>query len=123
MHSYKSLIAWQRASALCVATLETIDTAWQARAAALFEQLRRAVISVDVNIVEGYALNTVPLFRQHLRIAIGSAAEAERLLEIAANPGYLQPSAVEPLKPMVDGVLRALFGLLRSPRLHPARHR
>jgi len=62
-------------------------------------------------------------FRQHLRIAIGSAAEAERLLEIAANPGYLQPSAVEPLKPMVDGVLRALFGLLRSPRLHPARHR
>src|SRR2546426_524614 len=117
MNSYKSLIAWQKASELCLATLETVDEAWQPRAAKLFEQLRGAVISADVNIVEGYALNTVPLFRRHLRIAIGSAAEAERLLEIAAKRGYLAPAKVEPLRQMTDGTSRALFGLVRSPRL------
>ena len=117
MNSYKSLIAWQKASELCLATLETVDEAWQPRAAKLFEQLRGAVISADVNIVEGYALNTVPLFRRHLRIAIGSAAEAERLLEIAAKRGYLAPAKVEPLRQMADGTIRALFGLVRSPRL------
>lgn len=75
MKSYKSLVAWQYASKLCEATLETVDDHWHARAAALFEQLRRAVISADVNIVEGYALNTIPLFRHHLRISIGSTAD------------------------------------------------
>jgi len=117
MHSYKSLVAWQRASNLCLATLEAVDQSWRANAAAVFDQLRRAAVSVDVNIVEGYALNTVPLFRHHLRIALASAAEAERLLEICAARGYLDSAATQRLKPLADATLSALFGLLRSPRL------
>jgi four helix bundle protein len=35
-------------------------------------------VSVEANIVEGYALDTEALFRKHLRIAFGSAAEAGR---------------------------------------------
>lgn len=117
MDSYKSLVAWKRASELCVATLEAVDESWHPRGAAVFEQPRRAVISADINIVEGYALNTAPLFRRHLRIAIGSAAEAERLLQIAAQRGYMSADAIEPLNRMVDATIRALFGLLRSPKL------
>lgn len=117
MEGYKSLIAWQRASALCLATLELVDAAWKAQAAGLFEQLRRAAVSADVNLVEGYALNTVPLFRKHARIALGSAAEVERLLEIGAIRGYLAREEVEKLRPLVDGTIAALVGLVRSPRL------
>jgi four helix bundle protein len=117
MNSYKSLIAWQRASEFSLATLEAVDDAWKPRSAALFEQLRRAAISVDVNIVEGYALNTVPLFRRHLRIAIGSAAEAERLLTIASRRAYLSDDILKRLTPLIEEVLRTLIGLLRSPHL------
>jgi four helix bundle protein len=116
--SYRSLIAWQRASGLCEAILEAVDDAWGPRAAGIFERLRRAAVSVDVNIVEGYALQTAPLFRHHLRIAIGSAAETERLLQIAAKRGYLSPQAVERLMVQVGGTFQALVGLVRSPRLH-----
>ena len=121
MKGYKSLVAWQRASEFSDATLEVVDNAWTPKAGAVFDQLRRAAISADANIVEGYALNTVPLFRRHLRIAIGSAAEAERLLGMAAKRGYLETEAVGPLLKMVDNVLGALIGLIRSRKLKQRR--
>ena len=114
-------MAWQRACARCEATLEAVDDAWHARAASLFEQLRRAAVSVDVNIVEGYALNTPLSFRRHLRIAVGSAAETERLLQIAHKRGYLKEEVVEHLSTLLAGTFRALVGLMRSPRLRGRR--
>jgi four helix bundle protein len=117
MESYKRLIAWQRASGLSLAALEAVDEAWTPRAGAVLEQLRRAALSPDLNIVEGFALNTVPLFRRHLRIAIGSAAETERLISIAAKRQYLPADVVHRLEPMVDQVLGTLIGLIRSPNL------
>jgi four helix bundle protein len=123
MYSYKSLVAWQRASEFSEAVLEAVDDAWHARAGSVFEQLRRAAVSPDVNIIEGYALNTPALFRRHLRIAIGSAAEAERLLAIASKRGYLPAEVVRNLSLKIDAVLRALFGLIRSQKLFPKARR
>ena len=120
MHGYKRLVAWQYASDLCLTTLEVVDGAWHARARPVFDQLRRAVISVDVNIVEGYALNTAPQLRRHLRIALGSAVEAERLLEIAEARGYLRPESVECLKTRADATIRTPYGLVRSRNLRTA---
>src|ERR1041384_1530162 len=111
MDSYKRLVAWQRASEFSLAVLEAVDSAWSPRAAVLFDQLRRAALSVDVNIVEGYALNTRPLIRRHRRIAIGSAAEAERLLVIATTRGYLPEPVAHSLEAMIQTVFPALVGL------------
>ena|ERR1041384_1024432 len=119
MHSYKSLFAWRQASEFCLATLEAVDDAWKPNAGAVFEQLRKAAVSVDVNIVEGYALQTPALFRRHVRIALGSAAEAERLVEISEKRGYLPQETAASLRAKADLTLSALFGLLRSPRLKP----
>ena len=121
MESYKSLIVWQRASQVCLSVLQQTDESWKPRSAVVFEQLRRAALSVDLNIVEGYALNTVPLFRKHLRIAIGSAAETERLIEIAVLRKYLDSSYQDQIQPQIDGTFRALLGLLRSPKLRTER--
>ncbi len=117
MDGYRTLAAWQYASKLCLQTLEVTDETSQRRTWAALDQLRRAVISIDVNIVEGYALGTAPLFRRHLRIALGSAAEAQRLLEIAERRQYLTADELRPLKELADRAIRALYGLLRSRRL------
>ena len=117
MDGYRSLVAWQSARDLCVRTLEVTDRRSHPKTWAVVDQLRRAVISVDVNIVEGYALGTAPLFRRHLRIALGSAAESERLLEIAARLGYLAPDSTESLRKLADLTIRRLYGLLKAPRL------
>src|SRR2546428_4967374 len=93
MRKYRSLAAWQRARALTIAALKGTDAAYHPSARALVDHIRRAVISVEANIVEGYALGTPNQFRRHLRIALGSAAEAESLIEVAEELGYL-PSDV-----------------------------
>lgn len=117
MDSYRSLGAWKCASRLCEETLAATDSRSHPRTWAVIDQLRRAAISADVNIVEGYALNTPALFRRHLRIALGSAVEAERLLAIAGERQYLDPETVRRLTRHADATIAALFGLLRSRRL------
>jgi four helix bundle protein len=88
MYSYRRLDAWKRAHQGMMLTLKATDQAYHPRSRALFDQLKRAAISVEANIVEGYALRTAALFRRDIRIAIGSAAEAECLTRAAGEAGH-----------------------------------
>lgn len=93
------------------------DAEYHPRSRALFDQLRRAVIPVEANIVEGYALGTPTLFRRHLRIAMGSAAEAECLTRAAGELRYLPDDVVRELERLLGRTMAALHGLLhRSAR-------
>src|SRR5947207_14737697 len=83
MYGYQSLDAWKRAHQAAMLILRETSRANHPRTFALYDQLRRAALSVPANIVEGYALGTPALYRKHLRIALGSAAEAEYFLRVA----------------------------------------
>jgi four helix bundle protein len=115
MHSYQTLDAWKRAHAAVVLVFRATDDARHPRSFALFDQLKRATLSVEANIVEGYALGTVPLCRRHLRIAFGSAAEAECQARIARELDYLPQSVVNRIEEALGGAMRAIHGLMRSP--------
>jgi four helix bundle protein len=115
MRSYRTLVAWKRAHEALLLALRATDAAYHPRAKTLFDQFRRATISIEANIVEGYALNTPGLCRRHLRIAIGSAAEAECLARAAAELGYLDRETTRTLLHAFDSTLGSLHGLLRSP--------
>ncbi len=115
MNSYRSLSAWKQAHQALILTLQETDRVYHPRARTLFDQIRRAVISIEANIVEGYALNTAPLCRRHLRIALGSAAEAECLTRSASELGYLTKESGAAILQAVGGAIGALRGLLRSP--------
>ena len=114
MDRYRSLVAWQRAHALAIFTHRTLDRSYRPQARALFDQLRRAVISVEANIVEGYALATPGQFSRHLKIAMGSAAEAECLVRLAAELEYLPKSATEILARELEREMATLTGLRRA---------
>ena len=115
VYSYRRLDAWKQAHAALRLTLRATDDAYHGRSRALFDQLRRASISVEANIVEGYALGTPALCRRHLRIAFGSAAEAECLALAAAEANYLNRSVVQQLETMWGITMRELRLLLRKP--------
>ena len=66
-----------------------VRTNWKPYAAALFSQLQRASLSVQLNIAEGYAYADSPCFTRHLSIAYGSAVETGDLLEIALEAKVL----------------------------------
>src|SRR5437667_7881798 len=113
MHKYRSLFACQQADQTAVLTRNQCDASYHPRSRALFDQLRRATISVEANIVEGYALSTPLQFRRHLRIAMGSAAEAECLTRLAAEVEYLPKQATDDLERLLERTIAGLYGLIR----------
>jgi four helix bundle protein len=80
MADHRSLPAWKSARAATGIALRIFRQLNSRAPAAFFEQLCSATLSVQLTIVEGYALGTRPQFRRHLAIAFGSAVEVEDLL-------------------------------------------
>lgn len=115
MHKYRSLAAWQSAHDLALAVLRATDEAYHPRALAVFDQMRRAAVSVEANLVEGYALGTPAQFRRHLRIALGSAAEVEAMAELAAAREYLDRPTSARIAAVADRTIGLLIGLWRTP--------
>ena len=116
MDSYRSLGAWKLANEGSFRTARACDAAWRPYSSDLLNQLKRAAISVEANIVEGYALGTPGLVVRHLRIAFGSAAEAECHARLAGRLGYLERNVVSELERVYGDTMKALRGLLRSPK-------
>lgn len=77
----------------------------------LSAQLRRAVISVGANVVEGSKRRTGRDFAHFLNIAEGSAAEAGYLLGVAADLGYAGSAEASALAAECGHIQRMLCGL------------
>lgn len=114
MDSYRSLEVWKRAHAAAILTLRACDSAYHPRSRSLFDQLKRAAVSVEANIVEGYALASPGHVGRHVRIAFGSAAEAECHARLAGEAGYLPSQKVDELTEAYGITMRLLRGLLRN---------
>jgi four helix bundle protein len=115
MFSYQSLDAWKHAHATVLLVMRATDQEVRSESRDLFLQIRRAVVSVEANIVEGYALSTVGLFVKHLRIAFGSAAESECLLRSAKELEYLSKDVADEAVKELGTSMRLIYGLKRHP--------
>ena len=87
MQSHKQLRAWQLAKATTLAVFRHFDSHWSPGRASAIEQLRRAALSVQLNIAEGYASGSTNRYASHLGIAYASAVEATEVLEVLNELG------------------------------------
>jgi len=55
----------------------------------LTSQIRRALLSVPANIVEGYARNRTKVFLNHLETSYGSLSEVKYFMNFACKRGYI----------------------------------
>ena len=110
--------AWQEARAVVLGTIELARDSWKPYAAALFSQLQRASLSVQLNIAEGYAFGESPTYTRHLRIAYGSAVETGELLEIALKADVVAPEIGTCLLTRNRRSQRLLLGMLRRNGAH-----
>jgi four helix bundle protein len=113
MRDHRSLHAWQEARAVVLGALELTRSSWKPYAAAIFSQLQRASLSVQLNIAEGYAYTDSPSFTRHLEIAYSSAVETGELLEIVLDAGIVSSDTGRPLLTRNQRSQRLLLGLLR----------
>ncbi len=78
----------------------------------LTQQIRRAVVSIGSNIVEGADNGSDAIFSRHLGVAIGSTAEVVFQMRLATDLGYVDPIEATEL---IDRLVR-LQRMLRSLR-------
>ena len=112
INTFRDLIAWRKAKELAVNVYRITSGFPTDELYGLTSQIRRASVSVAANIAEGYARGTTSEFLRFLRIARGSIAEVDTLVEIATELRLIAPD---------DGVIdqiaeadRVLQGLIAS---------
>lgn len=101
---------------MVLGTIELARHSWRPYAAALFSQLQKASLSVQLNIAEGYAFGESPTYTRHLRIAYGSAVEAGELLEIALKAHVVDVDIGTGVLTRNRRSQRLLLGMLRRGR-------
>lgn len=112
MDSHKTLVAWQMAHLVASVVLDLIERYWTYRHRSILDQLSRAALSIETNIVEGYALGTDAYMHKHYRIAFGSAAETEVLLTHIREKRILPAAPIEDVMPSLLRAQRSLRGLI-----------
>ena len=80
----------------------------------LQSQLRRAALSVPLNIVEGSARRTLKEYLNFLNVATASTAEVLYLLTVVRRLGLLQGEAGEKLENEYRELLKSLRAMLRG---------
>jgi four helix bundle protein len=100
--------------------IDLARTAWKPYAAALFSQLQRSSLSVQLNIAEGYAYGASRTFNRHLNIAYGSAVETGELLEIALDAKIIARETACHLLQRNRRSQRLLLGMMRRLGVAPA---
>ena len=77
----------------------------------LSSQLRRAAISIPLNIAEGSARRTKKDFASFIRIAIGSLLEVYTCIEIANDEKYINISDYNKIKSQIQEIYFKLISL------------
>jgi len=115
---FKNLLVWRQAHELTLDIYRITRSFPEDERFGLTSQLRRAVISIESNIAEGNARNTIKDFIQFLYIARGSLAETESQLLIAKDIGYISSAEfdnIDSLRRSVTKLLNLLIKKLLSP--------
>jgi four helix bundle protein len=84
----------------------------------LVSQMRRAAVSVPVNIAEGAARKSKKEFVQFLHIALGSMTELDTLILLSAELGFIEKADSELLIEKLDIIGKIIFGLIKNIETH-----
>lgn len=80
---------------------------------ALGDQIRRAIVSVPANIIEGIARGGEREKRQFINIAYGSLKEAKYLVYFAYKEGLISERDYQKVFPRFEELSRLLFSFLK----------
>ena len=106
MHSYKDLIAWQKAMVLNELVYRLTGALPRTERRGLVDQMRRSANSIPSNLAEGYRMRTNAHILHYARIAFGSASELETQVLLTKRLRLALPELIEPAERCLDDVQR-----------------
>ena len=109
---FEDILAWQKARELTRLVYRVTGEGAFARDYALRDQIRRAAISVQSNIAEGYAREGDREFRYLLGVAKGSVAEVQSQLYVALDAELIQRETFDEAYELAAEVGRLVGGFI-----------
>jgi four helix bundle protein len=114
IRSYRDLDVWQRAMGLAKKIYVTTSRFPGDERFGLTSQMRRAAVSIASNIAEGHARSSTSEFIRFILIALGSVAELETQVILAADLKYLTEDKRQDVLEELDAIGRMLRALQKS---------
>jgi four helix bundle protein len=112
MLSYEKLDVYQCAVRF-LALSSRLVSSWPKGNAALVDQLRRAALSIPLNIAEAAGKTTVPDRARYYAVARGSAMECAAIVEVSKVLGYTDDAAANEGKDLLVRVVKMLSKMCR----------
>lgn len=114
MHNFRKLSIWVKSKDFVVAIYKATKAFPSDEKFGVTSQVRRAAMSVPLNISEGAGRRTNKDFVQFLHIAKGSLNEVETLLEICYEIEYLDEESKDKLLKKVVELKKMIFNFSRA---------
>lgn len=117
MRDYRKYKVWQKAHALALFVYKIVMPDFpKSEQFELSSQLKRAVYSVPLNIVEGCGRSTDKDFVHFLGISLGSIHEVAYCTLLAFDLGYIDKDKYEQVTEMINEITAKLINLIKSIR-------
>lgn len=110
---FEDMHSWQKAREVTREIYATTSKGNFSKDFSLKDQIRRASVSIMLNIAEGYARRSNNEFRQYLYIAHGSAAEVQSALYVALDQKYIDESTFKAIYDETERCSKLISGLIR----------
>lgn len=114
MYNFEKLIVWQKAIELCEIIYKCTKAFPKEELFGLTAQMRRAAVSIPLNIAEGSACRTRKEFNHFLHIALGSQFELITTIKLSYKLGFLTQANYINIMNKADEVGKLLHGIISS---------
>lgn len=114
MRDYKKLEVWDKAYSLGLAIYSTTKTFPKEEIYGLTSQMRRASISIPLNIAEGSRRSTDKDYKSFLHNAYGSCSELEVQVMYARDFNYISEEESTPLLEKISQISRMLNSFIQT---------
>jgi four helix bundle protein len=114
MHKFRKLRVWQRSMDFVAEIYKVSNGFPRSEQFGLTNQMRRAALSIPLNIAEGAGAGSNSEFQRFLNYALRSSYEVMSALEIAQKLGYISTQEPPHLLNEVDQIAAMIVGLSRN---------
>ncbi len=116
--SHTKLTVYQFSQELALECYKVTKLIPQDEKSALVQQIRRAAISVHLNLAEGSSRKSVAERNRYLEISRGSVVEVDSVIGIAFKLGYVTLKDIQVLGETIVKTFKLLSGMIKSKSTH-----
>ncbi len=110
--TYKDLDVYKGGYKLSLEIYKETENYPQHEIYGVISQIRRAAISIPLNIAEGYGRRSKEEFKRFLKISLGSLYEVQTLLELSKDLNYIKVERYQELIKEYDLLGKKLYKLI-----------